>query len=60
MMKMVFFFQNIVGAHWLNIVGAAAPTAPMVPTPPLSEFCFVFSGQRHTKIGTGSVLTASN
>ena len=33
--------QNIVGAeyivstHWLNIVGAAAPTAPMVPTPML-------------------------
>ena len=31
--------QNIVGAeyivctHWLNIVGATAPTAPMVPTP---------------------------
>ena len=31
--------QNIVGAecivctHWLNIVGAAALTAPMVPTP---------------------------
>ena len=31
--------QNNVGAecivrtHWLNIVGATAPTAPMVPTP---------------------------
>ena len=31
------FLMNIVGAkfivctHWLNIVGAAAPTAPMVP-----------------------------
>ena len=31
--------ENVVGAeyiictHWLNIVGAAAPTAPMVPTP---------------------------
>ena len=38
-MKKLFLFQNIVGAeyiactHWLNIVGAAAPTAPMVPTP---------------------------
>ena len=38
-MKKVFLSQNIVGAnyivctHWLNIVGAAAPIAPMVPTP---------------------------
>ena len=33
------FLQNIVSAeyivctHWLDIVGADAPTAPMVPTP---------------------------
>ena len=39
MMKRVFLFQNIVGAEsivctqWQNIVGAAAPTAPMVPMP---------------------------
>ena len=40
-MKKVFLFQNIVGAeytanaciHLQNIAGAAAPTAPMVPTP---------------------------
>ena len=37
------FAENIVGAeyivctHWLNIVGAAAPTAPMVLTPMLPE-----------------------
>ena len=36
-MKRVFLFQNIVDAeyivctYWLNIAGAAAPTAPMVP-----------------------------
>ena len=39
MKRVYLLFQNIVGAecivciHWLNIVGAAAPTAPMVPTP---------------------------
>ena len=39
MMKKVFLSHNIVGAeyivctHWLNIVDAAAPAAPMVPTP---------------------------
>ena len=38
-MKRVSSFQNIVGVeyivctHCLNIVGAGAPTAPMVPTP---------------------------
>ena len=37
-----FLPQNIVGAqyiactHWPNIVGAQAPTEPMVPTPMMS------------------------
>ena len=46
MTKRAFLFQNIVGAeyivctHCLNIVGASAPTAPMVPTPMIfSEIC---------------------
>ena len=36
--------QNIVGSeyivctHWLNIVGAAAPTAPMIPAPMYVRF----------------------
>ena len=41
--------QNIVGkeyiicTHWINIVGAAAPTVPMVPTLmlPLSFHCSI-------------------
>ena len=53
MMKQVFLSQNIVGAeyivctHWLNIVGAAALTTPMVATPMAissgNAFNFAFS-----------------
>ena len=47
MMERVFLSQNIVSAeqivctHWLNNVGAAAPTVPMVPKPSVTAIYII-------------------